>query len=101
MANFPLPSDPAQKEKIMSVVRGVSGSWAQMEAHREFVSDELKACAKEHQIPRSLLTKFAKAYHKSNFSEVVGKNEEFEELTLALQPKAIVDDLRQEGSDPE
>lgn len=97
MANFPIPSDPAQKEKIMSVVRGVSNAWVQMEAHRDFVNEELKAIAKDQQIPIALLRKFAKAYHKSNFSEVVGKNEEFEELTLALQPKAIVEDLRQEG----
>lgn len=94
--SFPIPSDPVQKEKIMSVVRGVSNAMTQIEAHRDFIKDELTAVAKEHQIPKRILNKFVKAYHKSSFAEDVGVNEEFMALTLALQPKAIVPDLQQE-----
>jgi uncharacterized FlgJ-related protein len=98
--SFPIPADENQKNKIMSVIREVSGSKSRIEAERDYIKEALGELSKEHQIPKKILNKFATAYHKSNFSEVVGGNEEFEALTLALQPKAIVDDF-QTGEDDE
>jgi len=91
MATFPIPSDPVQKDKIMAVVREISGSMTRIEAERDYIKEAVTELAKDQQIPKKLLNQFARAYHKSNFAQVVGTNEEFEELTLALQPKAIVD----------
>ena len=95
MASFPIPSDPVQKEKIMKVVREVSGAKTRIEAERDYIKEAITEIAKETQIPKGLLNKFATAYHKSSFAKVVGTNEEFEALTLALQPKAIVEDFQQ------
>ncbi|HET8688242.1 MAG TPA: hypothetical protein VFM18_16540 [Methanosarcina sp.] len=89
MANFPIPSDPEQKKQIMDCVREVSASLTRVEAERDLIKEAIKKLSEDTQIPKKILNKFAKAYHKSNFATVVGESEEFEELTLALQPKAL------------
>ena len=101
MANFPIPSDPVQKDKIMAVIREVSGSFTRIEAERDYVKEAIGVLAKDQQIPKKLLNQFAKAYYRSNFAEVVGGNEEFEELTMALQPKAIADDFESQNGNLE
>lgn len=94
--SFPIPSDPVQKEKIMKIVRDVSGFMAKIDSNKDLIKEQLDGLSKEHQIPKRILNKFVKAYHKNSFAEDVGVNEEFMELTLALQPKAIIPDLKQE-----
>lgn len=101
MASFPIPSDPVQKEKIMTAVRDVSGQLGLIAAARDVIKETIEKISKEHEIPKKLLTQFAKAYHNSSFAKVVGTNEEFEELTLALQPKSIVDDFETQNGNLE
>ena len=91
MANFPMPTDPAMQKRIMDCVREVSGSFTRVEAERDLIKEAIKVLSEETQIPKKILNKFARSYHKSNFSEVVGGNEEFEALVRALQPKALGD----------
>lgn len=100
MANFPIPADTVQKEKIMGVIREVSGSKTRIEAERDYIKEALGEIAKEFQIPKKIVNKFAADYHKSTFAETVGTNDEYEEFVLALQPKSIVDDF-QSGNDDE
>lgn len=89
MANFPIPADDQVKKQIMDCVREVSASLTRVEAERDLIKEAIKKLSEDTQIPKKMLNKFARAYHKSNFATVVGESEEFEALTLALQPKAL------------
>lgn len=88
-ANFPIPKDENQIRVIMGKVREISGYFTQIEAHRDMVKEAIAILSEETQIPKKILSKFARSYHKSNFDKVVGESEEFEALTRALQPKAL------------
>lgn len=50
------------------------------EAQNETMKEIVKALNKELNIPKSLIRELAKTHHKSNYSEVVAQQEEFQLL---------------------
>ena len=88
---FVLPTDPAARKEIMDMVKEVSGSFTRQEAERDFVKEAIKASSDKHGIPKKMLSKFSRAYHKSSFASVVNENEDFEALVAALVPTELGD----------
>lgn len=61
-------------------MRELSDVFTMQESQREVVRDILNSLHEELKIPKKIIRKMAKTYHKSNYSEVLAEQEEFELL---------------------
>lgn len=68
------------KNKVLGVLKEISNAMTRIEAERDYIKEAVKAAADEHQLDKKILRKMASVYHKQNFEEVQGENEEFSEL---------------------
>lgn len=82
-----LPSDPVVRKEIRAFLDEISGSYTRMEAEKDLVKEAIKDASDKYQIPKKLLTKLTKAYHKSSFASVLNENEDFEALVEAIVPQ--------------
>jgi len=73
-----------QIKAIKGLCSEMSASWARMEGERDFLKEAVKNISTEHEIPKPLLKKMAKIFHKSRFSTVQEENTELEESYLAV-----------------
>jgi hypothetical protein len=73
-------SNPADREKLLVVVRECSGSMTRMDAEKDFVRESIKNISKELDLPKPLVQRMVKVYHKQNFDEEVAVHEQFETL---------------------
>ena len=74
-----IPTDPAERKKVMDALMEISASMTRMEAERDLIKSILERMEDEFEIPKKPGRKLAKIYHKQNFSEV---KEEQEELVV-------------------
>jgi uncharacterized protein YukE len=84
--SFPIPSSPADRNKIMAAVREMSGAMTRMEGEKDYIKETLKKLEDEYNVPKKLLNEVLKAYHKDAANEVREAHAEFEELLDALIP---------------
>ena len=75
-----IPSDPAERKKVMDALMEISASMTRMEAERDLIKSILERMEDEFEIPKKPGRKLAKIYHKQNFSEVKEEQEELETL---------------------
>ena len=71
-------SNPADKEKIKKATQEADIILSKIQALRESLSDLSKAIAEEHQIPKKIVNKMFRTYHKQNYIEQTKENEDFE-----------------------
>jgi len=69
-------------------MKELSDVFTMQESQREVVKEITERVHEELKIPKRLIKKMAKTYHKSNFSEISAENQEFE-----LLYEGIVNDL--------
>ena len=72
-------SDEAKK-KITGAMNEMSASMLRGEAERELQKNIINDLFDELKIPKKVLSKMARVYHKQNFAEEKATHEEFEEL---------------------
>lgn len=84
--NFPIPSNPVDRDAIMKAMKEMSGSMIRMEGEKDYVKETLKKLEETYNIPKAVLNSVLKAYHKDAVNEVREANSEFEELLDALIP---------------
>ena len=68
-----------QVKAIKGLCNELSASMTRAEAERDFMKEAVSAISKEHEIPKPLLKKMSKIYHKSRFNTVKEENAELEE----------------------
>lgn len=73
-------TSPADKKKILDAVREISNSLTRISAERDLMKDIVKDISDNFQIPRKVVNKIAKTYHKQNLTQEVQEHEEFVEL---------------------
>jgi hypothetical protein len=73
-------SNPADREKLLKVLRECSDSMARMEGERDYVKEATTNIAKELQLPKKLVSKMVKVFHKQNYDEEVAVHDQFETL---------------------
>ena len=83
-AGFVMPSSPADRKHIMDVMAEISGSKTRAEAERDFQKEAIDELSKKFNIPKRLLNRFAKSFHKSSFQEELGVDADFELLVDGL-----------------
>ena len=73
-------SNEADKKKLLDCLRECSGSMTRMEGEKDYIKESISAIAKDLQLPKKLVAKMVKVYHKQNYDEEVATHEQFETL---------------------
>jgi len=74
-----LLSDDAKK-RIIGAMTEMSGSMLRVEAEKDLQKTIINDLFEELKIPKKVLGKMARVYHKQNFAEEKATHQEFEEL---------------------
>ena len=72
-------SEP-DKVKLFAVIRDCSDSLTRMAAEKDLVRESIAETAKNMQLPKQLVSRLVKVYHKQNYDEEVAVHEQFETL---------------------
>lgn len=70
----------ADKEKIKACLDTISGHMTEIEDERDYIKEAVADICEEFDLDKKTFRKMARTYHKQNFKEVVGQNDEFEDL---------------------
>jgi hypothetical protein len=73
-------SNPADREKLLGVLKELSASMARVEGERSFMKEAIADVCENLDVPKKLVAKMAKVYHKQNYDEEVAVHEQFETL---------------------
>lgn len=71
---------PEQKKELQGAVREISASMTRTEAERDLIREIVKDQSQKHLIPKKIISKIAKTYHKQNLTQEIEDHEEFVEL---------------------
>ena len=73
-------SNPADREKLFKVIQECSNSMTRVDGEKDFVKESIDAIAKDLQLPKKLVARLVKVYHKQNYDEEVSTHEQFEQI---------------------
>ena len=73
-------SNPANREKLLKVIRECSDSMTRAEAEKDYIRESISEISKVLQLPKRLVARMVKVYHKQNYDEEVAVHEQFETL---------------------
>jgi Zn-dependent M32 family carboxypeptidase len=73
-------SSPEDRKKIKDAVQEISNSMLRMEAERDLIKEIVKEVSDNHQIPRKIVAKIAKTFHKQNLTQEIADHEDFVEV---------------------
>lgn len=73
-------SNPADREKLLRTIKLCSDEMAIIEGHKSVIKEEIAAVCEELMIPKKLVNKMVRVYHKQNYDEEVAVHEQFETL---------------------
>ena len=62
----------------------ISNEMTIINAHKEAIKDIMDAMYDAHKIPKKVINRMAKTYHKQSFQEDVAEDNEFEALYLGM-----------------
>ena len=68
------------REKLFKIVKDCSDSMARIEGENDFIRESIAETAKNMQLPKKLVAKLVRVYHKQNYDEEVAVHEQFENL---------------------
>jgi len=71
---------PEQKQDLQKAVQEISNSMTRTEAERDLIKEIVKEQSDQLQIPKKVISKIAKTFHKQNLAQEVADHEEFVEL---------------------
>lgn len=76
-----IPSNPADQKIIFDAVKEIDNSLTRIAAERDQIKAILENIADQFKgMDKKYMKKMAQVYHKQNFSQVQGDNEDFIEL---------------------
>ena len=73
-------SNPADRQKLLAVIKECSASKTRIEAERDLIKEAVSGISKELDIPKRMINRMVKVYHKQNFDEEVAVQDQFETL---------------------
>jgi len=79
-----LPSNPADRKKILDAMSEISNSYTRIEGEKEYIKEALDTISKTYNLPKRVLSKLSKVMHKGNFEEEAGNFEDFSDLYETL-----------------
>ena len=72
-------SEP-DKEKLYKIIKECSDSMARIDGEQDFIRESIAETAKKMELPKKLVSRLVKVYHKQNYDEEVAVHEQFETL---------------------
>lgn len=72
-------SEP-DKEKLFKIIQECSNSMVRIEGEQNYIREAIADTAKNMQLPKKLVARLVKVYHKQNYDEEVAVHEQFETL---------------------
>ena len=69
-----------QKTELHKAIREISDSMTRTEAERDLIKEIVKDQSDQLQIPKKVISKIAKTFHRQNLAQEVAEHEEFVEL---------------------
>jgi metal-responsive CopG/Arc/MetJ family transcriptional regulator len=69
-----------QKKQLKGAIQEISNSMLRSEAERDLVREIVKEQSAELQIPKKIISKIAKTYHKQSLTQDIQDHEDFVEL---------------------
>lgn len=73
-------SNPADRDKLFKVIQECSNSITRAEGEKDYVKESIDAISKDLQLPKKLVARLVKVYHKQNYDEEVATHEQFEQI---------------------
>ena len=80
MTNVIIPSSPEDQKEIYFAIKEISNSKLRVESENEYIKETINSIVEKYDLPKKLVNKIAKVYHKQQLSEVVSEAEDFEIL---------------------
>lgn len=71
-----LPSSEADVAAIQKILKEVSDCMTRIEGEKEYIKDALGDLSKQYGIPKVMLNKVARAFHKRNIEEEKAKSDD-------------------------
>ena len=71
---------PEQKKDLQNAIREISNSMIRTEAERDLIKEIVKEQSDQLQIPKKIINKIAKTFHKQSLHQEVADHEDFVEL---------------------
>ena len=68
------------REKLFKIIKECSDSMTRIDGEQDYIRESITETAKQMQLPKKLVAKLVKVYHKQNFDEEVAVHEQFETL---------------------
>ncbi len=78
---------PEQKKDLQGAIQEISNSMIRTEAERDLIREIVKEQSDTLQIPKKVISKIAKTYHKQNLAQEVADHEDFVELYEKITTK--------------
>jgi hypothetical protein len=78
---------PEQKKTLQDAIQEISNSILRTEAERDLIREIVKEQSDTLQIPKKVISKIAKTYHKQNLAQEVADHEDFVELYEKITSK--------------
>jgi len=78
---------PEQKKDLQNAIQEISNSMIRTEAERDLIKEIVKEQSDTLQIPKKVISKIAKTYHKQNLAQEVADHEDFVELYEKITAK--------------
>ena len=73
-------SNPADQKKLLDCLRECSSSMTRMDGEKDYIRESIASISKDLQLPKKLVAKLVKLYHKQYYDEEVSTHEQFEAL---------------------
>ena len=84
MTNVIIPTSDEDRKRIRGAMEEISNSYTRVEAERDFVKDAINDLSEEVDIPKNILRKMARIFHKQNMTDVVSEIEDIEALMESI-----------------
>ena len=78
---------PEQKKDLQGAIQEISNSMIRTEAERDLIREIVKEQSDTLQIPKKVIAKIAKTYHRQNLAQEVADHEDFVELYEKITAK--------------
>jgi arsenate reductase-like glutaredoxin family protein len=75
-----LLSNPADRDKLLKVIKECSDSMTRISAEKDLIKESVKEICEQLELPKRLVNRMVKVYHKQNYDEEVTVHEQFETL---------------------
>lgn len=82
-----MPSSPADRKAILDAMGEISASMTRIEGEKDYIKETVNDLASKFNIPKKLLNRFAKTYHKQTYSDELGQDSDFETMVQLLIAK--------------